>query len=171
MIGYETTLYRGAKGTVEIARLGPGIVLSTMSGHDTGDLTPHNLAAFSNEIGQFGSLCVFIDARQLRGTATEAREAGTAFLKAHRGPVRAIHLLTNSKLIDMAVAVFNLVMGGPIRSHSDVNSFERAIAREVPGFTHLRAPSKERPPSVPMSHEPMTPSKVNSKQSDRDGSS
>ena len=133
----RTTVHHEAKGTVVITRLRPGVLLSIMSGYDDGALTHHNLAAMQEEIDRAGYVCVFADARNLLNAAAPAREKAAAWMKEHRSQFRGLHLLFNSKLIEMGVALVNFVLNGGITSYSNATLFEAAIAREVPGFTHM----------------------------------
>src|SRR5262249_38903307 len=106
-------------------------------GHDEGDLIIHYLAECEKEIAKVGFLVLFVDAREMHGTTAQARERSEVWIKAHKSQFRAGHILVRSKLLEMAVALVNLLTGGVLRMYSNVGAFERAIAREVPGFTRL----------------------------------
>ena len=70
-----------------------------------------------------------------------ARESFFVWMKTYGKGLKGLHVLFNSKLIEMGIALVNFVLSGTITSYSDVPSFERAIKREVPGFTHIKSDS------------------------------
>jgi hypothetical protein len=133
----NSTRYIGAKGSAVLTRLKPGAVLMTAVGWDDGSLGDRFLEALDEEIAKTGSVVAFVDSRATRGVTSEVRERVGRWTKEHRPQFRACHLLFSSKLVEMTVAVVNLMTGGFFRTYSDVATFERAIARDVPGFVHL----------------------------------
>jgi len=141
-----STLCVGAKGSSVATRLRPGYLLITVFGRDEGDLSDFDLEMIEKEIASAGFCVAFADAHRTSGASAVARERVSSWIRTHRSEMRGIHVLFGSKLVEMSVALINLVTGGVIRTYSDVGEFERAIASDVPGFRHL--PSFESVPAV-----------------------
>jgi hypothetical protein len=138
---YRSTRHAGAKGTIVVTRLQPGYVLLVCSGRDEGDLAEVQLAAWNDEVATSGFLVGYCDLRGMRGSAGRARELVETWIKNHRTQLRGCHVLLQSKIMEMVVAVILLATGTGrlVQTYSDVHAFERAIAREVPGFRRLPA--------------------------------
>jgi hypothetical protein len=144
----DSTLYVGAKLSMVITILKPGHVLISLYGYNDGELGDAYLAVLDEQIRKNGFICVYMDAREQTGIATEERERLAAWTRATGDKYRAGHLLFKSKLIELAVAVVNLLTGGSVRSYSKLDAFEDAIRSEVPGFSKLpvlnvKAPAKK----------------------------
>ena len=46
-------------------------------------------------------------------------------------------MLVRSRMMDMAISVLGMLIGGGIKTYSDEASFEAAIAKPVPSFRKL----------------------------------
>ncbi len=57
-------------------------------------------------------------------------------------------MFVRSRMMDMAISVLGMLVGGGIKAYSDLASFERAIAENVPGFRRLPE-YKDLPPLLP----------------------
>ena len=144
----DSTLYVGARLSMVITVLKPGHVLISLFGYNDGELGDAYLAVLDEQIKENGFICVYMDAREQTGIATEERERLASWTKATGDKYRAGHLLFKSKIIELAVAVVNLLTGGSVRSYSKLELFEEAIRSEVPGFSRLpvlnvKAPTKK----------------------------
>jgi hypothetical protein len=127
----------GKQGAMVVSRLKPGYVLITVKGYDDGELLERLYQILDEEIDAAGGGATFIDSRLETGTSPEARDTSARWAKKKGAKLHSSNLLFKSKVLELVVAVANLAVGGNTRAFSDVNSFEQAIAREVPGFTHL----------------------------------
>ncbi len=144
----DSTLYVGKRLTMVITILKPGHVLISLFGYNDGELGGAYLAVVDEQIKQNGFICVYMDAREQTGIAAEERERLASWTRATGDKYRAGHLLFKSKLIELAVAMVNLITGGHVKSYSNLEAFEQAIRSEVPGFTKLpvlnvKAPAKK----------------------------
>lgn len=127
----------GKRGTMIVSRLGPGFALITVKGYDDGELLERLYQILDQEIDAAGGGATFIDSRLQTGTSPDARDASARWAKKKGDKLRSSNLLFKSKVFELVVAVANLAVGGNTKAFSDVDAFEQAIAREVPGFTHL----------------------------------
>lgn len=130
--------FRSSKFTIVFTRLAPGFVLTTASGYNAGDSAPLVTAEMSKAIPPSGKLVIFVNLSLQTGQASAAREWWAAWMKQNREQLGTTHMLVRSKVMDMAISVTAMIIGGGmIKSHSSLASFEAAIATQVPGFRNL----------------------------------
>lgn len=130
--------FRSSKFTLILTRLAPSVVLSTAIGYNSGDSAPLITAEMSRLIPATGKLHSFVNLSQQTGQASAAREWWAAWVKQNRPQLGVTHMLVRSKVMDMAISVTAMIIGGgQIKSHSSPASFEAAIAEQVPGFRAL----------------------------------
>lgn len=73
-----------------------------------------------------GDLVVFHDWSQVRGYESAARVHLTKWLWSKRSHFRAVHILTDDRLVSMGVNVANAALGGLITVHSEAESYAAA---------------------------------------------
>ena len=120
-----------------VVRLAPGIVFLVQAGqNDTVTLALFDeLAA---EIRRSGSLSVFADARAMKRMSTEVREQALAWAKEHRSHLRSATVLVESKLMDMALSVLGMLIGGGLlKSVTVLADFEAKLREHVPHLQRL----------------------------------
>jgi hypothetical protein len=84
-----------------------------------------------------GTLIAFVNLSAQTGQASDAREWWAEWAKAHRGQLECTHILVRNRIMDMAISVLGMLIGGGIKAHSEQASFEAAITAAVPGFRQL----------------------------------
>ena len=133
------TRYTVKNGSMICTRMRPGCLLMSVFGRDDGGIARVGLKVFEEELARAGFLVTFVDAREERGTSSPMREQVLRWYWLHKGRWRSCHVLISSKFIEMTLAILNLnsLSSGFFQMYSDLGAFERAIAREVPGFTRL----------------------------------
>ena len=141
-----TILYTGEMdgfGTVQ--RLGPGVVLMTAAGDFQAPIEDGPMQDFERELSAHGSLVLYLNLMDRKRVENSSRKQWTDWASANRERLQA-HLLMKSKLVGMAINVMAMLAGGlPLTTYADVASFERAIAKDVPGFRRLpQIPAKAR---------------------------
>jgi hypothetical protein len=99
------------------------------------------------EIRRSGSLSVFADARAMKRMSSEVREKALAWAKEHRAHLRSATVLVESKLMDMALSVLGMLIGGGLlKSVTVLADFEAKVLEHAP---HLkRLPELEPPPAA-----------------------
>ena len=130
--------FRSSKFTTVFTHLAPGTVLTTAIGYNTGDSAPLLTAEMTKAIPPGGKLFTFVNLSLQTGQASAAREWWADWVKRNREQLGPTHMLVRSKVMDMAISVTAMIIGGGmIKSHSSLASFEAAIATQVPGFRSL----------------------------------
>ena len=126
-----------SRGSAQLFRLAPGVLLYVCSGQLAQSFHPQMVALAQREVEQTGALVMFVDGWDLRSVDTAFREAWTEWFKDHRQHFR-MRLLVRSKLMDMAASLANLFTGVTvIKTFSNVEAWERACAEEHRGFRRL----------------------------------
>ena len=129
-----------------ITRLAPGVLLLLQNGQND-EVTLSLFGELTAEIRQAGSLTVFADARTTKRLAPEVRDKALAWAKEHRPHLRTTTVLVASKLMDMALSVLAMLIGGGlIKIVSTLPDFENRIRAHAPNFQRL--PELEPPPTI-----------------------
>ena len=83
-------------------------------------------------------ITVFADMRDSSTMAAQSREVASDWLRAHKQHIRASHILVRSKLIEMAMSVISMVVGGGLlHVYSRVPEFMQALHGAAPGLLDL----------------------------------
>jgi hypothetical protein len=136
-------LIRGVSIVFRVQRLKPGIVLLTVSGgraKRAEDAAAERimLEELDREIEANGGITVFADMRDSSTMAAQSREVASEWLRAHKQHIRASHILVRSKLIEMAMSVISMVVGGGLlHVYSRVPEFMQALHGAAPGLLDL----------------------------------
>lgn len=143
--GYtRETLSRGAVRLVSadahftFSRPRPGVLLIEIAGHDAGQFGTSALDEITNALLREKPLEVFVDTRAAVGVATTVREDWTRFFASNRANLTAVHVLTGSKIVHLAIAVAQLFSktGNLIRLYSKPESFQAQLDRAAPPRPH-----------------------------------
>lgn len=129
------TLYRTASAQLRIKNLAPHVTHHTVAGVGTLELF-EPISRDARRILESEGRCVFIvDAYDQSAIRVELREALTTFFKEQKGRDFKAAMLVQSKLVEMAASVANLLTGVSFISvYSDVRSWEAFGKQHVPGF-------------------------------------
>ncbi len=137
--------FRTTKFTQVVTRLAQGRMLVTGIGYNDGRCAPLITAEMARAIPKSGKLFAFVNLSAQSGQASIAREWWADWVKANRVQLEPTHMLVRSRMMDMAISVLGMLLGGGIKTYSEQAPFEAAIAEVVPGFQHLPA-FKDLPP-------------------------
>jgi hypothetical protein len=107
----------------------PGIVLIRISGHDLGQFGSSALDELMNALRRERPLELFVDTREAVSVAPRVRDEWTRFFASNRANLTAVHVLTSSKFVHLAVAVAQLFSktGDLIRLYSTPAIFEARL--------------------------------------------
>jgi hypothetical protein len=132
---------------MRVIPLAPGVLLLTQVGSSDA-VTLASFDELTDEIRRAGSLTVFADARATKRMSSELRDAAVTWATEHRSRLRTTTVLVGSKLMDMALSVLAMLVGGGlIKIVSELTSFENRIRQHAPNFPGL--PVLETPPNAP----------------------
>ena len=127
---------------IRVANLKPGFILITIAG---GAKLPGDRAVedalfreFEIELERSGMLTVFADIRETTRMAGESRELTTNWMRKYRAQLNPAHTLFRSKLMEMAMSLIAMVVGGGmINTYSKPQAFLEAIRAVAPRITAL----------------------------------
>jgi hypothetical protein len=130
--------FRTSKFTQVVSALGPGAMLVTGIGYNSGQCAPLVTAELTRAMPAGGQLSAFVNLSEQTGQASIAREWWADWAKQHRSQLTTTHMFIRSKMMDMAISVLVMLVGSEmIRTHSNRTTFEAAIAERVRGFRAL----------------------------------
>jgi hypothetical protein len=118
-------------GRFVFSRPRPGVLLIDASGHDAGQFGSAALDEITNALLRERPLELFVDTRAAVSVAPRVREEWTRFFTSNRENLVAVHVLTSSKFVHLAVAVAQLFSktGNLIRLYSAPAAFEAQLQR------------------------------------------
>jgi len=129
--------FRTSKFTQVVTPLSSGIVLVTGIGYNSGACAPLVTAEMTRAIPAHGKLTSFVNLSLQTGQASAAREWWAGWVKEQRPHIEGAHILVRSRLMDMAISVTRMIIGGIIQSYTEPAPFEAAIRERVPSFRGL----------------------------------
>jgi hypothetical protein len=137
VLSETSTFFADDRFAMVITILAPGHVLFTLYGYNDGKIADEYYKILDDQVAKAGFVHVYMDAREQSGVTSEERDRTARWTKALGAKYRGGHLLFRSRLLELAVAIVNLFTGGVVSSYSNVDAFEAAIRREIPGFKKL----------------------------------
>jgi|GEM_PF-1532523 len=130
--------FQTSKFTQVVSQLGPGSMLVTGIGYNSGECAPLVTAELTRAIPARGQLSAFVNLSEQTGQASIAREWWADWAKQNRSQLGTTHMFVRSRMMDMAISVLVMIIGSEmIRTHSTRTTFEAAIAERVHGFRAL----------------------------------
>lgn len=133
-----STCYRCLKFTQVVTRLAPGHLLLTGIGYNSGESAPLITADMGHEIPKDGKLSVYVNLSAETGQTSAAREWWADWVKLHRPKLNSTHFLVRSRIMEMAISVLGMIVGGGnIKAYSSEANFIAIVAENVPGFRQL----------------------------------
>jgi hypothetical protein len=149
------SLFFGTCVRFRVETLKPGFVLLTCHG---GAVTEEDalaeaamMAELDRELERAGTLSVFADLRDTSRMAAASRELAAKWMRRHQARINASHVLVRSKIIEMAMSVVAmLVGGGMVKIYSNPDVFLALVRKVAPKMTEL--------PRVPEPQKSLTPS-------------
>lgn len=118
-------------------RLAPGVLLVTISGYDRGGFGTATLDELSAELARFEPLRLFVDTTAVEGVTSPVREAWTLWFQVNQRRLQRVSIRVESRFVEVAVSIAKLLSrtGELIQIHASAESFDKAIAKDVPGWT------------------------------------
>lgn len=110
-------------------RVSPGMLLVSISGHDTGQFGTRTLDEICSVLNRERPLELFIDAREAVGAAVSVSDDWTRFFSTHRQSLSRVHVLVGSKAVHLTVAIAQHLSrtGSLIQIYSDPEIFEARL--------------------------------------------
>ena len=123
--------------------LKPGLVLITASGGRTrsdydGPAESALLHELDLELLRSGELTIFADVRDASRMEASARELAIAWIRDNRSHLKASHVLVRSKLLEMAVSIIGMLVGGDfVTLYSQPKAFLELVRGLAPSVIEL----------------------------------
>jgi len=135
-------VFFGAVLRVRIAALKPGFVLVTALGEalTESDMRAEQgmIAELDRELERAGQLTVFADLRESRRMPAKSRDMLAAWVRRHQVRLNTSHVLVRSKIMEMAMSVVAmLVGGGMVKVYSNADVFLALVRKVAPTLTEL----------------------------------
>lgn len=139
-----STLIAGLNLRLRVAQLRPGVLLVTARGEaiDADDVNVETelLKEFEAELQRAGELTLFADLRESPRMPAVSRERYTLWTQSHRDRKLQAHVLVRSALLEMALSVISLLIGGDrVQITTHLPGFLKRLQQVVPELTELPA--------------------------------
>jgi hypothetical protein len=139
-------LFVGPNLRVRVAVLKPGVVLASAHGEVIGSQDSSVEAAvlgeLDHELERAGTLTLFADLRQSPRVPAISREKLAQWARRHEGRLLPSHVLVQSRLLEMAMSLITMLVGGDVLEiHTRPDAFLAMVKKVAPTLTKL--------PSVP----------------------
>src|SRR5450432_1760141 len=132
----------GTNLRVRVAVLKPGVVLASAHGEvaDAGDARVEEamLTELDRELERAGTLTLFADLRESPRMPAASREKIAQWTRRHQARLLPSHVLVRSKLIEMALSMITMMVGGGLfKVHTKPQPFLDLIKKVAPKLTEL----------------------------------
>lgn len=137
-----SVLFSGTNLRVRIAVLKPGCVLATAAGEvlDARDAGAEDavLAELDAELERAGTLTLFADLRDSPRMPAKSREKIALWMRRHQARLAPSHALVGSKLLEMALSIVTMLVGGGLLSvYSRPQAFLDLVKKVSPKLAAL----------------------------------
>ena len=137
-----SVLFCGSHLQIRVAVLKPGIVLATANGEaiDRHDALAEAamLEELDRELERAGSLTLFADLRQSARMPAASREKIARWARRHQSRLLLSHMLVRSSLIEMALSIITMLVGGGLfKVHTNSEKFLALVKASAPKLQEL----------------------------------
>ena len=125
--------FEGKSCALTLRRAAPGVAVVTFVGHDVGEFGDAPRKELERALAEAPGTLVFIDAREAQGASIEVSGEWAAWLKANRGRIGKVHMLTGSSLIRLSADFVRRysALEDLMQVHADPALFDAALAQAV----------------------------------------
>lgn len=142
-----TSRFESGAAAFDLRRVGPGVVLLNVRGHDVGDIGDEVVNELAAEQARFRRpLALFVDAAEVGRIAPAAQSAWTRWLADHRADVSVIHAFapTPTVALAMEVACHFARVSDKLVLHASRAALAAAVGRATP---ERRGPASAKSPA------------------------
>lgn len=125
--------YEGTFCELSLDAPAPGVVLLTISGHDTGEFGSVPMTQLEAHFAGHSVIELYIDARGTKTASTEVSGDWAVWLGAHRSHFKHISMLTGSRFIEITAGFVRSfsALEDIMRLYTDQQAFDEALAESV----------------------------------------
>jgi hypothetical protein len=140
--------YEGVHCTLAIRRPAPAIAVVVLQGFDVGEFSDFPMRELANDLGQYGSIQLFIDARAVRGASIEVSGEWALWMRMHIEQLKQIYMLVGSRYIQITAEFARrfVSLGERMQICTDPTAFDEDLraAVRLAGSAWGSAPEAER---------------------------
>ena len=127
--------WEGRDCTVIVRRPADRVVLVVLEGVGGSDLGDHPFHALASDMRGDGSLDLFLDFGETRGTSLDFSSRWAAWLARHRDSFRLVSMLARTKYLQLTADALRRFarFGEMLRVHTDLAGFDAAFRQSVRG--------------------------------------
>ncbi|HEY3669106.1 MAG TPA: hypothetical protein VGL19_24075 [Polyangiaceae bacterium] len=135
-------VFRGTALNIRLATLKPGFVLATAQGEALtardGLVEQAITAELDRELERAGQLTIFLDLRESGRMPAKSRNMIAQWIRRHQARLNTSHVLVHSKLMELAMSVVAMLVGGGlIKIHSKADAFLAVVRKAAPKLSEL----------------------------------
>ncbi len=129
-VGYHDVRYSSPHCQLAVQRLSASVLMLKISGTDIGEFGNGPMSELSRQLKDSGPVELFIDARKVRAASIDVSGKWAKWLGAERGKLRAVHMLTGSKFIQITANFVRrfAAIQDIMAVYTEVRVFEDALA-------------------------------------------
>jgi hypothetical protein len=138
----STVRFRTDDATTVVSTLTPGVVLLTLTGHDTGGFGSAVFEELERHLAGGGRIELFVDTRDAFNATTTVSSAWSAWFQTNRAAIKQVSVLVTSKFVQLTAEVIKLFSrtGELMRIYTDAPAFSDAVAQATGAVFVLGAP-------------------------------
>ncbi len=141
MLADGSVLVSGRRARVLVTAPRAGVIFLASSGGGETLVDSAVMDALGAEIDKAGRVELFVDMRDAKGMAFETRKKAMPWAKQYKSKIECAHILTGSKLAELALRVVAVFAGGRLHIHGSAAALLAELRRAAPSVDTL--------PSVP----------------------
>jgi hypothetical protein len=127
-----SVLFFDSQGIMQVHDFGRGVSLHVRRGIMTRDFAKPVIEDGERQLRTTGRYILMVDGSETRMHTTDFREVMTQWFGERETAV--VHMLIKSRMLEMALNVANLVVGGRARAYFNPEVWESIGRQEVPSF-------------------------------------
>lgn len=127
-----SVLYFDSQGIMQVHDFGRGVSLHVRRGIMTREFAKPVIEDGERQLRTAGRYVLMVDGSETRMHTTDFREVMTQWFGERETAV--VHMLIKSRMLEMALNVANLVVGGRARAYFNPEVWESIGRQEVPSF-------------------------------------
>lgn len=127
--GPSFEVWQGPSGAMRNDWVRGGIMRGILRGHGHAEFAAPLVRRWDALLKSDGKVTIFGDFWEMTTYDSGFRVETSGWLVKHRNDLAAVHVVTQSKLVSMGIAVVNLALGGIYTVHTSYADFERAARR------------------------------------------
>ncbi len=123
--------YTTEGGALILTRVGPGVVLIALVGHDRGLFGDAPFGELAADIARHGTIEIFVDARAAANAAGDVAMQWGTWIQGHRDVLRRLSVLVSSKYLEFTAELVKFFsrVEHLVRVYTNGEAFRAAIAQ------------------------------------------